>query len=113
MYEPNQADVDEIKALLCIAGTKHDAYILAMLPILFEEVKGYCNNAFGETVTTTPNIPGPVKLFMAKAIEFNQKDTGLKGRSMGTTSYSFETDLPKGLYKMLVPYRKVKFRALR
>ena len=99
--------IDQVKKLLGIRNEKHDDYIEVMIPILMEYARGYCNTSFfiaGEEV-----IPGPVKLFVAKAIEYNMNPAGVSGRSMGGASYSYETDFPPSITRLLKPYRKVRF----
>lgn len=113
MWEPTADQIKEIKLINGEQGTGKDEYYRAMLPIIFDEVKEHCNNTFGETESGPPALPGGVKLFMAKAIQFNENKAGLKGRSMGSVSYSYETEFPESLYKYLRPYRKVKFRVQR
>ncbi len=113
MWEPTAEQIKEIKLINGERGTEKDDYYRAMLPIVFDEVKEHCNNTFGETETEAPVLPGGVKKFMAKAIQHNENKAGLKSRSMGSVSYSYETDFPESLYKHLRPYRKVRFRAKR
>lgn len=97
----------EIKELLGLNTNKHDVYIEAMVPILAEYAKDYCNNSF--FIGNEEVIPGPVKLFVAKAIEYNMNPAGVSGRSMGGASYSYETDFPPSITRLLKPYRKVRF----
>lgn len=113
MWEPTAEQIKEIKLINGEQGTAKDEYYRAMLPIIFDEVKEYCNNTFGETGSESLALPGGVKLFMAKAIQFNEKKAGLKSKSMGSVSYSYENDFPESLYKYLGPYRKVRFHVQR
>ena len=99
--------IDQVKKLLGIRNEKHDDYIEAMIPILMEYARGYCNATF--FIGNEEVIPGPVKLFVAKAIEFNMNPAGVSGRSMGGASYSYETDFPPSITRLLKPYRKVRF----
>ena len=101
-------DVVRVKILLGLNSNKHDGYIEEMIPILVDYAKEYCNNPFtrdGEEV-----LPNPLALFVAKAIQFNMNPTGVSGRSMGGASYSYETDFPDSILRMLRPYRKVRFK---
>lgn len=105
--------IDEVKGILRIQGEDHDMFFSIMVPILEEHVIEHCNNRFtkdsyGETV-----LPGPVKLFIAKAAEYNMQKTGLKERSMGSVSYSYDLQFPDSLYKYLRPYKRIKFYANR
>lgn len=97
-------DTAQVKGLLGLSTSKHDMYIEEMIPILIEYAQEYCNNPFKE------QLPGPVKLFIARAIQFNMNPTGVSSRSMGGASYSYETNYPDSLMSMLRPYRKVRFR---
>ncbi|MBT2661943.1 hypothetical protein [Bacillus sp. ISL-45] len=113
MYKPTDDEVKEIMLINGESRTEQMEHYRTMLPLLFDHVKEECNNTFGDSETTSPVIPGGVKIFMAKAIEFYQNKTGLRNRSMGTVSYSFESELPRSLYNNLRAYRKVRFRAQR
>lgn len=108
MWEPTTEEIEEIKLINGEQGTVKDKYYGAMLPLLLDHVQEWCNNTF-----TPPNIPGGVKLFLAKAIQFNQNKAGLKGRTMGTVSYSYDLEFPASLYTYLRPYRRLKFHASR
>jgi hypothetical protein len=101
-------DLQSVKNMLSIKNTQHDDYLIEMLPILIDFAKDKCNNLFlvdGEEV-----IPSGVKLFIKNAMEFNMKESGLKGRTMGEVSYTYETDFPPSVMKYLSPYKKVRFR---
>ena len=100
-------EVMDVKMLLGLKTDKHDQYIEAMIPILMEYAKDYCNTSF--FIAEEEIIPGPVKLFIAKAIEFNMNPAGVSARSMGGASYSYETDFPSSITRLLKPYRKVRF----
>lgn len=114
-FTPTQDDVNEIKAILQIDAQDEskDAYIRMMLPLLLESVMAYTNNGFSLSVDGTMKIPGGVKIYLAKAIERNTMATGIKSRSMGSVSYSYDTNIPDELKNMLVPYKKVRFHASR
>lgn len=100
--------MDQVKKILGLNTPKHDDYIYEMIPILLDYAKDYCNNTF--TRNGIEDIPRPVILFVAKAIQFNMNPAGVSGRSMGGASYSYETDYPESITKLLRPYRKVRFR---
>ena len=99
----NDIYVEQVKNLLGITSQKHDTYIEEMIPILIDYAKDYCRNQFKE------GIPRPITLFVAKAIEYNMTPAGVSGRSMGGASYSYETDFPPSVTRLLKPYRKVRF----
>jgi hypothetical protein len=104
---------DEVKTILRIQDEGHDMYLSVMVPILEQHVIDHCNNQFTKDSHGEVVYPGPVKLFIAKACEFNMGATGLKGRSMGSVSYTYDLEFPGTLYQYLRPYKKVKFRAFR
>jgi Phage gp6-like head-tail connector protein len=100
-------NTEEVKRLLGITTDKQDVFITEMLLLLTEFVKDYTNNKFetdGEEV-----LPGGVKLFIARAIQYNMNPTGVTGRSMGGASYSYDTDYPPSLMRLLRPYKRVRF----
>lgn len=109
MWKPTLHDIEEIKLLNGEQGDGKDEYYSAMLPLLLEHVQAECNNSFGDPVT----IPGGVKIFMAKAIQHNQNKAGLKSRTMGTVSYSYDLEFPESIYRYLRPYKRVRFHASR
>lgn len=108
MWQPTQEEIDQLKQLNNVTGAKHDEFYRAMAPILFDVAKDYCNGKWGPS-----DMPQGVRLFIAKAIQFNMQTTGLNGRTMGTVSYSYDTEFPKAIWTYLRPYKKVKFHALR
>lgn len=112
-FIPEQEDVNEIKAIMQMSesDTSKDAYIKTMLPLFLESVMAHTNNQFSYTAEGKLRIPGGVKIYLAKAIERNTMKTGLKSRSMGTVSYSYDTSVPEELKSHLAPYRKVKWDA--
>lgn len=115
-YKPTPKDVQDIKAINGIPSneSKHDEYIETMLPMLLEAVISHTNNNFGGIQADgSVKMPGPVKIYLAKAIERNTMKTGLKSRSMGSVSYSYDTKVPEELKDLLTPYKKVRFNASR
>ncbi|MGE7129160.1 phage head-tail connector protein [Lysinibacillus xylanilyticus] len=108
MWQPTQAEIDQLKQFNGVTGAKHDEFYRAMAPILFDVAKDHCNGKWEPS-----NMPQGVRLFIAKAIQFNMQTTGLKGRAMGTVSYSYDTEFPKALWTYLRPYKRVRFHALR
>lgn len=114
-FIPTQSDVEEIKGILgmAVSDQSKDEYIRLMLPLLLESVMTYTNNNFNIAADGTLRIPGGVKIYLAKAIERNTMQTGLKSRSMGSVSYSYDTAVTDELKAFLTPYKKVKFHASR
>lgn len=114
-FIPTDADVQEIKAINGVhsSETKHDEYIITMIPLLLESVMAATNNDFGGIVDGRLRLPGGVKIYMAKAIEHNLLQVGLKSRSMGSVSYSYDLEMPESIQKLIRPYKKVRFHASR
>jgi len=108
MWEPTQEEIDQLKQMNNETGAKYDEFYRAMAPVLFDVAKDYCNGKWEPL-----EMPHGVRLFIAKAIQFNMQTTGLTGRTMGTVSYSYDTDFPKAIWTYLRPYKRVGFRALR
>jgi Phage gp6-like head-tail connector protein len=100
-------DLQTVKNMLSIKTTQHDDYLTEVIPLFIEQAKDYCNNSF--LVNGVEELPGGVKLYVAKAIQFNMNPSNLKGRTMGEVSYSYETNLPRSITRFLAPYRKVRF----
>lgn len=87
----------------------NEDYYASMLPLLLEKVNEDCSQSF-----VPNNIPANVKIFLAKATQFYSGATGLKSRSMGTVSYSFDfNELPKSITDLLARYRKAKYHVFR
>jgi Phage gp6-like head-tail connector protein len=97
-------DKDSIKNMLGIKTEKHDMYLDEVIPLFIDHAKEYCNNQFDG------DLPSGVRIYVAKAIEFNMNPTNLKGRKMGEVSYSYQTEFPRSILKYLAPYRKVRFK---
>jgi len=101
-------DVDEVKKLIGITTTKHDVYLTATIPLLIDFVRQYCRQSFtGKDGNDA--LPGGVKLFIAKAAEYNMQKAGVTSRSMGDVSHSFYVDFPESIKTLLRPYKKVGF----
>lgn len=82
---------------------KHGNYIQTMVPDFLEIAEEQTNNSFRRVV------PRSVIQFIAGAIDHNLTvPSGLKTRSMGDVSYSYQTEYPKSLNKLLRPYKRVK-----
>lgn len=100
-------DITQVKNLIGIKTDKHDNYLHEIVPLFVDLAKEKCNNSFlvdGEEV-----LPAGVKLYIAKANEHNMGDSTLKGKTMGSVTYSYETELPQSITKYLSPYKKVRF----
>jgi len=103
-WEPTDEQLTELKTMNNEKGVNHDAFYRALAPVLFETAREHCNKEW-----LPEEMPAGVKLFIAKAIQFNKNPTGLSGRSMGTVSYSYDTEFPKSIWTYLRPYKRVRF----
>lgn len=102
-------DLASVKNLLGITTDKHDGYLTEIIPILTDYAKEFCNNLFLDD-NNVEVLPGSVRLFIAKAAQFNMNPSGIKGRSMGGASYSYEMDFPESILRLLRPHKRVRFR---
>jgi hypothetical protein len=99
--------LDKIKVMLGITDNSKDDYLNTMIPLIVDDVQEQCNNTFDIS-----NLPSGIIRYLAKALEFDMGDSRLKSRSLGNVSYSFNTELPDSVAKLLRPYKKVRFRCL-
>ncbi|MFS0591776.1 phage head-tail connector protein [Cytobacillus horneckiae] len=96
--------VDEIAKMAEVDKTKHEAYLSTMIPILIKFAEDKCNNKFD-----AEKLPAGVKIFIAESIKHKLNSKGLSSRSMGSVSYSYDTDLPDKVVNNLKPYRRLRF----
>jgi len=108
---PSQELIDQIKAIN--GWNEHDDYLATMIPLLIEHVTSYCNNHLGQNQAPPARLPGGILIFIAKATEHNKLKAGLKSRTMGSVSYSYDLEFPSSIMTYLRPYRKVKFHGSR
>jgi hypothetical protein len=99
--------LNTIKVMLGIADNSKDDYLNIVIPLIVDDVQEQCNNTFDIS-----NLPSGIIRYLAKALEFDMGDSRLKSRSLGNVSYSFNTELPGSVAKLLRPYKKVRFRCL-
>ena len=99
--------LQEVKDILQITTTKHDVYITTMLDLLIEYIQDYCNNSFLDE-NGVLNIKGGAKIAIAKMIEFNMNKAGINSRSFGEVSYSYDTDFPPSILRLLEPYSRIR-----
>lgn len=112
MWNPTIDDIEEYKNINEEQSSNHDKYYMTMLPLLLDYVEEYCNHRFPKDSNGKPNLPGGVKIFLAKSIQHNMTKAGIKSRSMGSVSYSYDLEFSDSLLKYLRPYKKVRFRSL-
>jgi hypothetical protein len=94
-------DIQQIKRMIGMTTDKHDDYLSEVVPVFVEYASDFCKNKFD-----ADDLPASVKIFVAKAVEYNMKPAGLASRSMGDVSYSYDTDFPETVTKYLYPYRR-------
>ncbi|MEC1663005.1 phage head-tail connector protein [Bacillus halotolerans] len=94
-------DIQQVKRMIGITTDKHDAYLSEMVPILIEVAADKCKSTFDPKA-----LPAGVKIFVAKATEYNMTPSSLSGRSMGDVSYSYNTEFPQHIMRNLYSYRK-------
>ena len=95
---------EEVKVLLRISSddTSLDSYLEAVIPLLIDFAEEHCNNEWGE------ELPGGVKLFVAKAAEYLQREMGVEAESLGDYSISLKADFPDSIMGLL-PKKRVEF----
>jgi hypothetical protein len=97
-------NMQEVKDILGRTDSKHDNYINTVIPLYVDYVKEYCNNqSLG-----TEELPGGVKLAIAKMIEFNLNKSGVSSSTFGEVSYSYSLDFPLSILRMLQPYSRIR-----
>jgi hypothetical protein len=97
-------NLQEVKDILAKTDTKHDGYIDTVIPLYIDFVKEYCNNQF----LGSAELPGGVKLAVAKMIEFNLNKSGISSSSFGEVSYSYSLDFPASILRLLQPYSRIR-----
>jgi hypothetical protein len=98
--------VDEVTALLRFTSvdTTTSAYLTAIVPMLTDYAREYCNQAW-----TDDALPGPVKIFIAQAAKWLMEDQGVTNKTLGDGAVSFANSLPATIVAMLRPYKRVRF----
>lgn len=76
-------ETSEVKALLNIKGTAHDAYINAVLPLFQEFTYGHL------LLETTVELSAQVKLLLAKAVQMYAIKDGVLSQSSGDVSINY------------------------
>lgn len=76
-------ETSEVKALLNIKGTAHDAYINAVLPLFQEFTYDHL------LIETTVELSAQVKLLLAKAVQMYAIKDGVLSQSSGDVSINY------------------------
>ncbi|MDP1419235.1 phage head-tail connector protein [Peribacillus simplex] len=100
-------DKEIVKQLAGITTSKHDAYIDVAIPLFLEFIQEHCNNDFTNDLGVV-TVKGGIKIAIAKMIEFNMNKVGQKTRTFGDVAYSFDTDFPPSIMRLLQPYNRIR-----
>jgi len=102
--------IDNIAIIGQIDKLKHATFLNVMVPLLLEFAEDKCNTKFDE-VDVDGNLQPPtgVKVFIAESIKHNLSAQGIASRSMGSVSYSYDTDFPDKITKHLNPYKELRW----
>lgn len=99
--------LQEVKDILGITTTKHDTYINTVIDLFIGFIQDYCNNSFlDENGILT--LKGGAKIAIAKMIEYNMNKAGQSGRTFDNVSYSYDTDFPPSILRLLQPYSRIR-----
>jgi hypothetical protein len=99
---------EEVKDILGVTTTKHDTYFNTVVPLFDEAAKDYCNNSFLND-DGVEELPGGVKVAIAKWCEYNMNKAGLKHWTMGEVNYIYDTTIPDSIKDLLKRHRRLKF----
>lgn len=106
--------VDEVKQLLQIKTTAKDDYLNAVLPLVEDHVKEYCNRDFVNDDTGEVEYPGGVKLAIAKWCEFHMREAGIQSETLSRHSVTYaQGGMPPEVAAILSNYRRPTFIAMR
>lgn len=96
--------IDNIKAVLQIEDTSKDLTISAMIPMIEEFVKDYCNNDFID------GFPKGLELSAIRMIAFNLfVKPGITKQAIGDVEVDYEPTYPADILSNLNKYRKMRF----
>lgn len=101
-------DYIEVKNILGYKTNKHDAYIDTVIPLLIEYIEDYCNYQFTDELGK-PIVRGGAKIAIAKMVEYNLNKAGTQSSSLGgELSYTYTTDFPPSIIRLLEPYMRIR-----
>ncbi|MGK0577488.1 phage head-tail connector protein [Macrococcus capreoli] len=80
-----------------------DEKLLLLIDLYRGIAEEYCNDLF-----PIDEEPDSVKKFIAQSIKFNDIDF-LQAESMGSVSYTYKSDAPQHLYRLLSPFKKLRW----
>ena len=99
--------LQEVKDILGQTSDKHDTYIYTAVELFIEFVQDHCNNSFLDA-NGEVKLRGGAKIAVAKMIEYNLNKAGVSSRTFGEVAYSYDTDFPQSIMKLLEPYNRIK-----
>lgn len=99
--------LQEVKDILGQTTDKHDTYIYTAIELFTEFVQDHCNNSF-EDANGEVKLRGGAKIAVAKMIEHNLNKAGVASRKFGEVEYSYDTNFPDSIMKLLQPYNRIK-----
>ncbi len=99
--------LQEVKDILGQTSDKHDNYIYTAIELFTEFVQDHCNNSFLDDKGEV-KLRGGAKIAVAKMIEYNLNKAGVSSRTFGEVAYSYDTDFPASIMKLLEPYNRIK-----
>lgn len=102
-------DIQTVKKILGITTTKYDSYLDTVVPMFEEKIKQRANNRFVDD-EGNETLPLDLQHTLAKWVQYDMTvKAGLKSKTMGEVSYTFDTDMPDFVKKDIAPYRRVRF----
>lgn len=102
-------DIQTVKDILMITDSKYDVYLDTVVPIFEEKIKEWTNNRFKDSEGNEV-LPINLQHTVAKWVQHDMNvKAGIKSRSMGEVSYTFDTDVPDFVKRDIAPYRRLRF----
>lgn len=103
-------EIEEVKRILGIpeSNTRYDEYLTTVIPLFIDHARNYCNRPFTDE-DGKDDLPGGVRIAVAKWAQSNMQKPGLRSRTMGQVSYTYDTDIPDSIRRMLAPYRRLSW----
>lgn len=103
-------DIQQVKDILQITTNNHDPYLATVIPLFEEKIKSRANTRFVDS-NGVEELPIDLQHTLAKWIQWDMTvKAGLKARSMGEVSYTYDNEIPSFVKTDIAPYRKVRFR---
>jgi hypothetical protein len=104
--------VAEVKALLRIPNDKNDTYLAAIIPVVEDFVKAYCNTEFLDETTQTTVYPGGVKLAIAQLCRYHMKEGQIQYDPIRNNTSEHVDQYPSDVLHSLNYYRIPNFEVM-